>query len=98
MRVEIAESAEFDLESIADYIARDNPRRALSFAKELRQRCFGLASFPRRFPQHSGHEEAGIYKAVHAGYLIFFKLDDQVLSVIRIIHGAVDYAHLLDDY
>ncbi|MBV5274125.1 MAG: type II toxin-antitoxin system RelE/ParE family toxin, partial [Lamprocystis purpurea] len=35
-----------DLEEIADYIARDNPRRALSFVRELRDRCKKIASFP----------------------------------------------------
>lgn len=31
--------AERDLVAIADYIAIDNPRRAVSFARELRQQC-----------------------------------------------------------
>jgi plasmid stabilization system protein ParE len=30
-------AAERDLEEIADYIAQDNPQRALSFVVELRQ-------------------------------------------------------------
>ena len=34
------------LESILDFIARDNPQRALSFADELRQQCRKLPSFP----------------------------------------------------
>ena len=38
--------AEIDLEEIADYIARDNPRRALSFVRELRERCEKIAAFP----------------------------------------------------
>ena len=31
--------AERDLVAIADYIPIDNPRRAVSFARELRQQC-----------------------------------------------------------
>jgi toxin ParE1/3/4 len=31
--------AEADLEDIGDYIARDNPARAISFLEELRSHC-----------------------------------------------------------
>ena len=36
MRLLITPLAEQDLETIADYIANDNPARALSFVRELR--------------------------------------------------------------
>jgi len=38
MKVLITAEAEADLEAIGDYIARDNPARALSFVRELYQR------------------------------------------------------------
>ena len=31
--------AEFDLEEIGDYIASDNPPRAVSFIREIRELC-----------------------------------------------------------
>lgn len=31
--------AEFDLEEIGDYIARDNPSRAVTFIREIREPC-----------------------------------------------------------
>jgi plasmid stabilization system protein ParE len=37
---------EIELEEIADYIARDKPRRALSFIGEIRERCHNLVTFP----------------------------------------------------
>jgi len=43
MRCVFSALAEADLEEIADYIARDKPRRALSFIGEIRERCQGLA-------------------------------------------------------
>jgi len=39
--------AEVDLEEIADYIARDNPQRALSFIHEIRERCQKIVIFSR---------------------------------------------------
>ncbi len=38
--------AEQDLEENADYIAQDNPSRALSFIDEIRTRCNNIVSFP----------------------------------------------------
>ena len=46
MKVEITSAAEADLEGIADYIARDNSVRAVSFVRELYERC--LQSGPIR--------------------------------------------------
>lgn len=39
MRLAFTPLAEQDLEAIADYIAADNPTRALSFVRELRAQC-----------------------------------------------------------
>ena len=39
MRLAFTPLAEQDLEAIADYIAADNPVRALSFVRELRTQC-----------------------------------------------------------
>ncbi|PZX36942.1 ParE-like toxin of type II ParDE toxin-antitoxin system [Roseinatronobacter thiooxidans] len=46
MKVQITAEAEGDLESIADYIARDNPARALSFVRELYHLCLDIADMP----------------------------------------------------
>jgi hypothetical protein len=39
MRCIFTEEAGKDLETIADYIALDNPARAVSFIQEIRARC-----------------------------------------------------------
>lgn len=46
MRGEITPLARRDLLEIGDYIARDNPRRALSFVEELTRHCLALAAHP----------------------------------------------------
>ncbi|MGH6905274.1 MAG: type II toxin-antitoxin system RelE/ParE family toxin [Geminicoccaceae bacterium] len=50
MRLAFTPLAEADLEAIGDYIARDNPRRALTFVREMRQRCERIAEMPRAAP------------------------------------------------
>jgi toxin ParE1/3/4 len=39
MRLVFSPRAALDLEEIGDYIARDNPRRAISFLGELEAHC-----------------------------------------------------------
>ncbi|WP_258889807.1 type II toxin-antitoxin system RelE/ParE family toxin [Sphingomonas sp. SUN019] len=50
MIVRFNAEAEDDLEAIADYIARDDPVRAVMFVREIRARCAHLPFFPERFP------------------------------------------------
>jgi len=49
-RCEFRPAAEEDLESIADYIAEDNPSRAVTFVQELREKCQLLAEMPKSAP------------------------------------------------
>ena len=46
MRCEFTARAEADLESIGDYIAKDNPLRAVTFIQEVRKRCYDIAKTP----------------------------------------------------
>jgi toxin ParE1/3/4 len=49
MIVVITEAAEADVEAIGDWIAADNPARALTFVLELCDRCRALADMPRAY-------------------------------------------------
>ncbi len=49
MIVRFTDAAEHDLEALGDYIAQDNPERALSFVRDLRVACLALADFPSAF-------------------------------------------------
>lgn len=39
MKLSLSPLAEHDIETIGDYIAQDNPLRAVSFTDELYQQC-----------------------------------------------------------
>ena len=62
--VEFSGASEADLEAIADYIGQDNPKRALSFIRELVARCKRIAIQPRAFPPRDEFG-SGIRAAVH---------------------------------
>ena len=46
MRAYVTLGAEIDLEERGDYIALDNPKRALTFIQEIRQHCERIGDRP----------------------------------------------------
>lgn len=95
MKVLLTAEAESDLEQIGDYIALDNPRRALSFILELRDKCMSLASLYLAFPLVSRYAHNGIRRRVHENYLIFYRIEAGQVVIIHVLHGAVDYTPIL---
>ncbi len=90
MIVRITPEAERDLESIGDFIAADNPARAISFLAELRKTCASLAEYPNRFPIVPRFERYDIRKCSHGRYLIYYRVRADTIEVIRILHSAMD--------
>jgi toxin ParE1/3/4 len=93
--VEFSDQAEGELEHIADYIAKDNPSRALSAVQELRSKCEALADSPLAFPLVPRYEIYGIRRRVYGNYCIFYQLDGGQIFVIHVLHGAQDYEAIL---
>ncbi|MCL2784708.1 MAG: type II toxin-antitoxin system RelE/ParE family toxin [Propionibacteriaceae bacterium] len=93
MKVIILPIAKNDMLRIGDYIAQDNPTRAISFMHELRKATEVLSVFPEAFPLVSGYEDTGIRLHVYRRYRIFFRVRvaDNEVSVLRVLHGAQDY-------
>ncbi|MEY3788345.1 MAG: hypothetical protein RLZ75_2552 [Pseudomonadota bacterium] len=60
-----------DLEEIGDYIAQDNPRRAITFVREIRERCQKIVAFPEAAQLHPEYGD-GVRMIPHGRYLIFY--------------------------
>ncbi len=95
MKLVFAIEAIADLEAIGDWIANDNPVRALSFVQELRNSCLSIQEFPESHPLVPRYEDQNIRRKVHGNYLIFYCVRVDVVVVIHILHGAQDYDALL---
>lgn len=95
MIVRLTAEAGRDLERIGDYIARDSPARAIRFIQELRAKCVELTDFPERFPLIPRYERLGVRSRVHGNYLIFYRVAGERITVIHILHGAMDYTAIL---
>jgi toxin ParE1/3/4 len=95
MKVDITSAAEADLEEIADYIARDNPVRALSFVRELYERCLDIAEMPAAWPIVPRYEHHGIRRRVHGRYLIFYRVSADCITILHVLNGAMDVEAIL---
>lgn len=88
--------AEYDLEEIADHIAEDSSRRAISFVRKLREQCQKLEQFPesfRRFPELGPDARIMPYKK----YVVLYRVLNDAVSIERVLHGARDILALLDE-
>jgi len=95
MIVVLTEKAEADLEMIGDYIAKDNLDRAVSFINELRLKCESLVDHPKRFPLVPRYESAEVRRCVHGNYLILYRIKADLVEIIHILNGAMNYEELL---
>ena len=95
MKVVFSDAAKADLTEIGDYIARDNPRRALAFVRRLRVTALRLGVMPNAFPLVPGSRHQGIRRRIMGSYLIFYRVDADRIAILRVLHGARDYERLL---
>ena len=79
--------AELDLEEIADYIAQDSPRRAISFIQELREHCQKIMNFPEKARERPQIAE-GIRLTPFGRYVICYTIGDNEIRIERIVQGG----------
>lgn len=85
-KIEISKKAKADLNNIRDYIALDNPYRAISFTEEM------VVNFKKRiciYPK-SGFKCKDFYCLVYKNYLIFYDINQEKkeISILHIIHSS----------
>ena len=85
-KVVISPTAQRDLLDIIDFIAADNPARALSFVGELEQRARGqLATFPKGGRAYKNR----LRFIVIERYVVVYDFDEAAnLVAIHHVHGA----------
>jgi plasmid stabilization system protein ParE len=94
MNVAIAEAAWDDLYRIGLAIKRDSPKRAETFVEELYDSCREIGLRPYSFPLIE-RKDSGIRRRVYGRYLIFYRVADDAVEILHILHGAMDYEKIL---
>ena len=95
MKVLFAPAAALELQKIGEYIAKGNPVRATTFIDELVDRCYTLTESPRRYPLVPRYEHWGFRRCVHGNYLIFYRVREEAIDIVHVLHSASDYESLL---
>ncbi len=95
MKVFFAPAAKLDLLSIGENIGHENPTRATSYVDELIDRCYTLANLPRRYPLVPRYEHWGIRRCVCGNYMIFYRVREDAVDIVHVLHGAMDYESML---
>ncbi|MFA6970428.1 MAG: type II toxin-antitoxin system RelE/ParE family toxin [Gallionella sp.] len=89
MQLELSRYIESDLDDIANYIAQDNPHRAVTFIQDIRAKFFDIQRNPLicQLRPDIG-EEARM--ATIGNYAILFRLMGEAIRIERIVYGARD--------
>jgi len=94
LRLVVLPAARMDLIEIGDFIALDNPIRALTFVAEIEAKMNEVAKRPASFPPRDDLYE-GLRSGRHGRYLIFFIVLDDEVQIVRVLHGARDLGKLI---
>jgi toxin ParE1/3/4 len=96
VRVVVSALVEGDLEAIAEFIAEGNPRRALSFVREIREKFSLIGRNPLAYrirPEIGDEARLGLV----GRYVILFRVVDDTVRIERVIYGGRDLVDLLDE-
>jgi toxin ParE1/3/4 len=90
MRIEWSESAVLDLEGIKEFIERDSEYYAIEFASRIIEVVEKLSVFPNLGRKVPEVEDEMIREIVFHNYRLIYKLSDESILVLAIIHAARD--------
>ena len=97
--LDVHPEARLDIASYGDYLAERNPAVALRFADAVDATVQMLLRNPNLGERlHADLTGEIRYRTVldFKNYLIFYRRVDDVLEIVRVLHGARDYTQLFD--
>jgi toxin ParE1/3/4 len=95
MKVRVSTEAEAELEKIGDYIARDSPKRAITFTDELLKAARSIGGYPKAYPLIPRYEYYGYRRRPYGDYLIIYTIEADHVAIAHFLHGARDYEAFL---
>ena len=95
--VRLLRAAEEDFKELVTYIALDNPSAAIAVADKLESSMSNLSISPfiGKIPKEEELAAMGYRFLIVQNYLVFYTIEDRIIWVHRIVHGARDYLSLL---
>ena len=92
-----AYAAEEDLDSAAEYIHKDSPVYAASFVDRALSAGRSLDKFAERGRIVPELNEDNIREIFVYSYRLIYRIEDNQISVLALIHGHRDFQHAWDE-
>lgn len=93
MKVVFSSASRADIASIGQYIAQENA--AARFTEELIAACEIVSLQPLGSPLASIEASADLRRKVHGRHLIFYRVDNDRIEIVRVLHGSRDIERVL---
>lgn len=97
MRIEFSRLVEEDLDAIAFHIAQDNPRRAVTFIREIKTKLRAIARRPMLYRLRAEIGEEARMALVGSHAILFRVVAGAVVRVERIGYGGRDLPPLFSE-
>ena len=95
MQLEFSRYVEGDLDSIADFIAQDNPNRAVTFIQNIRSKFFDIQRNPLIFQLRPDIGEDARMATI-GNYAILFRITGEVVRIERVTYGGRNLPDVFD--
>jgi toxin ParE1/3/4 len=87
--------AEQDLNDVYDYLAQHSQRAAARTIDAIERRCRGLVQFPGMGAERDDLQP-GLRVVPSGSYVIFYRITDPDVEIVRIVHGSRDFKSLFN--
>lgn len=95
MQIELSHYVESDLDAIADFIAQDNPRRAVTFIQDIRKKFHDIQREPLIYQLRPDiGEDARMTTVVN--YAILFRIMGNIVRIERVVYGSRNLPSVFD--
>lgn len=92
MRVAFRPAARLDAIEIATYLTESSPQAAERFLANLRESTHRLVEAPRSGRIWAEHRSIGEVRWIPVrgfpNHLVFYRVDQRVIEILRVLHGA----------
>lgn len=95
LRIVFRERASAELRAIGRTTrARWGDEQARIYVAEMRERIKSLSKFPLRYPEF-GPERPGLRKMGCGSHSVFYRVTDERIEIVRILHESMDFPERL---
>ena len=96
MRCYVSADASRDLDEIGDYFVERNVEAGERLAQEFVKKCERLIQFPNMGRSYE-HIKAGLRGIPLEGYIIFYRVVEDGIEVLRVISGRQNLEAMFED-